>query len=187
MKIYTGIGARKTPSHMIAQMKDIGHMLANNGWTLRSGAADGADTAFEKGCDDVGDDKEIFLPWEGFNNHTSTLYALSNYAFEIAEEVHPAWSKLSQAAQKLMARNVHQLIGVPVKIDDQLKHILSDVVVCWTPDGAETAKETTAATGGTGQAIRIASHLDIPVFNLQRPKRLHQLLEFVYEVDEELK
>jgi SpoU rRNA methylase family enzyme len=34
----------------------------------------------------------------------------------------------------------------------------TDLVICWTKDGA--------ATGGTGQAIRMANHYGVPVLNL---------------------
>ena len=35
-------------------------------------------------------------------------------------------------------------------------------------DGATTAAETSSATGGTGQAIRIADANHVPVFNMKR-------------------
>lgn len=37
---------------------------------------------------------------------------------------------------------------------------------CYTKDGVERGDNTTINTGGTGQAIRIASSLNIPVVNL---------------------
>ena len=42
----------------------------------------------------------------------------------------------------------------------------SAMVVCWTPDGSTGI--TTARTGGTGQALRIAFAHGVPIFNLQR-------------------
>jgi hypothetical protein len=53
----------------------------------------------------------------------------------------------------------------------------SKFVICWTPDGAQT--ETTQATGGTGQAIRIAVACGVPVFNLARTDTLERLKAFV--------
>ena len=38
----------------------------------------------------------------------------------------------------------------------------SDFVLCWTEDGE--------ASGGTGQAMRIAAAHGVPVYNLQRPR-----------------
>jgi hypothetical protein len=43
----------------------------------------------------------------------------------------------------------------------------SSFVICWTPDGANgTTILTSHESGGTGQAIRIASKYNIPVYNL---------------------
>ena len=39
----------------------------------------------------------------------------------------------------------------------------SAMVVCWTPDGSTGI--TTARTGGTGQALRIAFAHGVPIFN----------------------
>jgi len=93
MKIfYTGIGSRKTPGPIndIIEFSPLyrfyywGRILATKGFILRSGHADGADLAFEKGCDTVNGKKEIYLPWKGFNGSDSKLYNLSKEAYEIA-------------------------------------------------------------------------------------------------------
>jgi len=157
---YTGIGSRKTPKHILDVMVDIARELEQRLYCLRSGGAEGADMAFESG---VRSEywKEIYLPWPGFNGHDSTLHTPEPLAFDIAARFHPAWGALSPAMRKLMARNVHQVLGVKLSINSPSKF-----VVCWTPDGAETMQRTSRATGGTGQAIRIASANTIPVFNL---------------------
>ena len=49
-KYYTGIGSRETPDSILSLFNDIVFQLAGLGYTLRSGGADGADTAFEEGC-----------------------------------------------------------------------------------------------------------------------------------------
>ena len=41
--IYTGIGSRKTPPGILAQMSELAAFLARSGWVLRSGGAPGAD------------------------------------------------------------------------------------------------------------------------------------------------
>lgn len=50
------------------------------------------------------------------------------------------------------------------------------VAICWTLDGAE--KTTTKETGGTGQAIHVATGYNIPVFNLKNEND-EDLLDFV--------
>jgi predicted Rossmann fold nucleotide-binding protein DprA/Smf involved in DNA uptake len=57
---YAGIGARETPDDVLHLMYLLGRKLATDGYVLRSGHADGADLAFEKGCDSVNGRKEIF-------------------------------------------------------------------------------------------------------------------------------
>ena len=65
---YTGIGSRDTPDEVLRWFKIYADVLAELGFTLRSGAAPGADAAFEEGCDRVDGKKEIYLPWKGFQN-----------------------------------------------------------------------------------------------------------------------
>jgi len=174
--IYTGIGARKIPAHIRNRMLQLGRVLAENGYTLRSGAADGADAAFEEGCDMVGGQKEIFLPWQGFNNHSSELYEPPKQAYTLAEEYHPWFDKLGPAEENFHARNVQQVLG-------ELLYEPSDFVVCWTQDGCESDATRSRVTGGTGQAISVASLRDIPVFNLKNKGSLERLVEFVEEME----
>lgn len=166
---YAGIGSRKTPHDQMARMTGSAARLAGKGYTLRSGAAAGADAAFEAGA---GHKKEIFLPWKGFNGSASHFVEPTRDAKEIAASLHPSWGKLTPAAQKLMARNSHQILGEDLRSP-------VDFVVCWTPDGAETEAQRSSTTGGTGQAIALASRWGIPVFNFARQDAGKRLLEFL--------
>lgn len=152
-KIYAGIGSRETPTEILAIFEHLGCWLANKGYTLRSGHADGADMAFENGFDKSKADhslKEIYLPWAFFNNSTSLHSTISPEAVEIARKFHPRYDTLSQGAQKLQARNSYQVLGYDLKTP-------VDFIICWTPNGS--------GSGGTGQAIRIAKAYNIPVFD----------------------
>lgn len=150
MKSYAGIGSRETPEDILLIFASIGAFLAKHGYTLRSGAAAGADQAFESGCDLYDGKKEIYIPWARFENSTSSLIVENPLAFQIAASYHPRWDSLSSGAQKLQARNSHQIFGW--NLDDPC-----DFVVCWTRDGK--------GGGGTGQAIRIAKDKGIPIFD----------------------
>jgi hypothetical protein len=145
---YAGIGSRQTPPHVLAAMTAVAKVLAERGYILRSGGAGGADSAFEKGADTA---KEIFLPWRGFNGHSSRFYDPSSQASEIAEKYHPAWPGVKESVRKLMTRNTHQVLGKDC--NDPV-----DFVICFTSHGA--------GAGGTGQAIRIAKDYQIPVIDL---------------------
>lgn len=146
--------------------------LCEDGWVLRSGGAQGADSAFERGCDIVGGKKEIFLPWKEFNNNPSFRFNIPREAYDLALQYHPnpVWLKQSNHVIRLMARNMQQIFGHNLDVNTRF-------VVCWTQDGTE--KVTTAKTGGTGQAIRAAVSNGIPVFNLMRSGAVERMLEFL--------
>lgn len=146
-KTYAGVGSRKTPARVLASMQVIAAHLSEAGYTLRSGAADGADTAFEQGALA----KEIYLPWRGFRGHASPLHHVSPEALAMAASVHPAWHLLNRYAQLLHGRNCYQVLGLDLKTK-------ADFVICWTPGGE--------LKGGTATAIRLATSFAIPVYNL---------------------
>lgn len=169
---YTGIGSRKAPAPIMKQMEEISFTLARFDFTLRSGGADGADTAFEK----YAIKKEIFLPWRGFNGRKSEYdTTVCKEAYDIAAPLHPKWNMLSMAAKKLMARNVYQILGFDLTSPTRF-------VICWTEDGCEHHSERTKDTGGTGMAISVASLRNIPVYNLANYQALQDynaILEIV--------
>ena len=146
MKYYTGIGSRSTPQNVAQLMSKVATFLSTIGYTLRSGGADGADSAFESGSTN----SEIFLPWPNFNNKEGIVCSHPK-AIYLAKQFHPRYSSLSDGAKKLMHRNSHQLFGVNMNTP-------SDFVICWTPSGN--------GSGGTGQALRIAKYYNIPIFDI---------------------
>jgi len=158
---YAGIGSRTVPPHIITQIEEFAKSAAEQGWLLRSGGADGCDLAFERGAVQGKGQMEIFLPWKGFNNNPSLLYKKSDKAEQIAQQFHPKWTMLERAVRNLHSRNVHQILGI--NCDDPV-----DFVVCYTADGCEDGNKTTINTGGTGQALRIATYYKIPIYNLAR-------------------
>lgn len=149
-KIYAGIGSRETPRSILDLMTAISKKLESLGYTLRSGGAVGADTAFEDGVTDL---KEIFYDYDATFD-----------AIEYASNFHPAWHNCKSGGRKLHGRNSMILLGknlnTPVRF-----------VICWTKDGKDT--------GGTGLGIRIAEHLKIPIFNLYKYEDKKRLLDFI--------
>ena len=172
MNFYAGIGSRKTPDKMLHYMRKVAHRLSVRGFVLRSGAADGADSAFEAGCLESNGPAEIWLPWPGFNGHENTGFLPSPEHFTEAEKLHPAWSRLSRGPRALHARNVGQVLGRDLKTPVAF-------VLAWTPDGCETEATRSKDTGGTATAIVLASRLGIPVFNLANEDAKDRLSEFV--------
>ncbi len=136
--------------------------MERGGWRLRSGGAPGMDTAFQRGVS-FAKNMSIYLPWAVFNNNVAGrggCYDASKLvawdaALETVDKYHPNPQALSRASRKLMARNAFQVLGPDLKTP-------ADLVICWTPDGK--------ASGGTGQAIRIAEDNRVLVVNLENPR-----------------
>lgn len=150
--VYAGIGSRETPSEICALMELMGDELAKLGGVLRSGAAYGADQAFERGCDLAGGAKEIYLPWAGYNNHASHFTGPTMDAQELASKVIPHWNSIHRRGVKLLlSRNMHQVMGWDLNQP-------CDFIICWTKDGKDL--------GGTAYALMAARLFDIPIFNL---------------------
>lgn len=165
-RAYAGIGSRETPGEILALMRRLGEALGRRGWLLRSGAAPGADSAFEYGADLAGGTKEIFLPWPGFQNRQfgGGVQVLRKEVLPAAEalaaEAHPRWPYLKRPVRALHTRNVCQILGPELNAPVRF-------VVCWTKGGS--------GAGGTGQALRIAHKLGVPVFDLGDPAVLVQI------------
>lgn len=157
---YAGIGSRETPQDVLELSESFAKWFAIKDFILRSGGADGSDKAFENGCDKVNGDKEIYLPWNGFNGSDSKLVVSNPKAFEIAQKYHPYWHNLKQGAQKLQARNSHQVLGQDLETP-------SAFIICWTKKGK--------GSGGTGQAIRIAKDYNIPVFDMGKYNDIQEI------------
>ena len=155
-----GIGSRKTPSFICTLMIAIGAWCRENDIYVRSGHAAGADYSFEVGAREH---TIIYLPFPRFNSalHKGTKHVICwddveleirQRALRSVEKYHPAPHYLKGVGRKLMARNYFQIHGT--KLESQPVN----AVVCWTPSGK--------GGGGTGQAIRMADSLDIPVLDL---------------------
>lgn len=152
MQTYAGIGSRSTPVYIRHLMTEIAESLQEKGYTLRSGGAMGADTAFELGA---GNKKEIFLAKDA----TTRAIALASFH-------HPAWERCNDYVRKLHGRNMMILFGRD--LDSPV-----NFVVCWTPGGE--------MVGGTGQALRCASSNGIKIYNLYHQLSHIQLKERIVE------
>ena len=156
---------------MLEIIEDFAYRMALAGWTMRSGGAPGADTAFEHGHRRFGFGVELFLPTLRFNGHQAArLYVPTPEAYVIAERYHPAWDRLDPTARSLHARNSHIILGA--ELNDPV-----GAVVCWTPDGSLDGSSSRA--GGTGQGLRIAADHGIPVFNLARDEHMDRIGRFI--------
>ena len=128
---YAGIGARATPTAVLADMTVMAAWLARTGWHLAGGGADGADSAFA--AEAPAGQRTIWLPWQGYNGHRGPDYRALWACMEIVTPLHPAWDRCSPAVRKLHARNAAILLSDTVEniLDD---HVVAPVV---TVDGGD--------------------------------------------------
>lgn len=169
-RAYAGIGARETPPSVLSVMREIGVLMAEAGWALRTGFSPGADQAFYSGACSRDGRVELYLPWPGFEGgerrqapgvHVVPRPAAGAYA--LASRYHPCWDALDPVECHLRARDVHQVLGT--RLDDPV-----ELVICWTVDASVDGSGSLA--GGTGQALRVAHDHRIPVLNLARAEHL---------------
>lgn len=171
-RIYTGIGSRETPPDICRKLTDTATKLNSVGFTLRSGHAEGADKAFEKGSNQ----KEVYVPWSTFNGFSGDfvefdedLKKFTAKEFDKYRKGQAEWIHIKEPVQKIMMRNVKQIIG-----EDVNNPKLSDFVICW----ADTDEQGNVV-GGTGFTVWVAKKFNIPILNINNPddlKSLHILL-----------
>jgi len=159
---YAGIGSREVTLGELVDIANISKTLAKMNFLLYSGNAPGADQAFQKGCDGK---CVVYVPWDGFEinvfnykteAHKHFVMGRSEAGLAAINKYHPNPASLSTGGKALQARNWHQIAGVPPEFPQ-----VSLVVCCATPKG-------NGVEGGTGQAVRIANDLKIPVVNIRK-------------------
>jgi hypothetical protein len=133
-KRYAGIGSRKTPTMMLCLIRDIAKKMAENEFILRSGAAQGADTAFEEGAN--------YWTWRNGKKNTNEIFLSSHATNEAIAMVKACyvelmlehiWNNFSTYIKGLQGRNMMQILGA--KLNSPVSS-----VICWTPDGLRTLK-----------------------------------------------
>lgn len=149
---YAGIGARKTPKDVLAEMTQLATDLEAYGFTLRTGGADGADTAFLEGIQTNPERVELYLPWKDYNGYSSPFDYVDPRVQKLASQYHPNWANCKESVRKLHGRNLHIIAGPNIAAPSP-----SLFTLCWTPEGS--------ATGGTGIAINMSDAYLIPVFD----------------------
>ena len=147
---YAGIGARITPTEVCDKFTLLAIRLEGMGYTLRSGGAEGADRAFERG---VPNSRVIYRP-----------YHATPDAINLASEYHPAWHRCNDYVKSLHGRNMMIILG-----DDLMSP--AKFVVCWTKSGKPQ--------GGTAMGMAVAQANNIPIFNVQDESNWESLDNFL--------
>jgi len=163
MRYYTGIGSRKITKREEKTISGIALYLKRNDFTVYSGNASGADVTFQRGS---GGNCVVFVPWKSFNESVYNYIDESKFsvcieeskdreAYESVEKFHPNPRALTRAGRNFMARNYYQVMGYG-------EYPVSEFVVCCADEDRYGE-----VTGGTGQAVRIAKSLGLPIINIR--------------------
>lgn len=155
MKFYTVVGSRKTPKDICDLMSQIGIKLESQGWILRSGAAIGADSAFEKYVTNkvIYTIKNFDFSPENYDFCKSELFSILGKGL--------CFDNYSKNSQILILRDMNQVLG---SIKTTLEK--SKFLICYTPYENYELNPPNNHCGGTRFAVRIAKKHQIPVYNL---------------------
>jgi hypothetical protein len=106
-KVYSGLGCRDISANAEAIVSRVAAHLSADGYLCRTGGNLGAQRAFEK----ASAVSEVYLPWKNSNENKSHLYHISPECFEIASGHTPKWGKMTGGLKKVLAAEVHILLG----------------------------------------------------------------------------
>ena len=176
---YSGIGTRETTPKEEERILKISEKLSKS-FVLYSGNASGSDRKFQEGCNG---NCVLFLPWASFDSDkydfTKALDVFdlgkSPEGMASVEKFHPNGKNMKYTHKLLMSRNYHQIMGYK-----QYPRV-SFVVCCASEDDEGNV------LGGTGQAVRIAKNIGIPVINIRVPGWSDYLSHTIKSVIKELR
>jgi hypothetical protein len=155
------IGSRTLTGYQLNICEKIGTWLALQGYTISTGNAEGADQAFAAGANRVDPTRvHLCLPWLSYeaekivtgNNIAYPPYP--DWMWKEAQKHHPVWNRLSKGAKLLQVRNICIVHGVAQ-------------VVAWP--------SSKIGGGGTGQGMRYARAISIPVIDLSKEEDLERV------------
>lgn len=170
-KLYKSvvITGNDSPPPMVQQvLQRLVPELEKRNYVIRSGGMKGMENLVEE----LARNLEVHLPWKGFDGKDSKFTYTTDEAKEFAKRYHPAYEQAKPVVQTFCAKNVRLMLGKDLKSPTQM-------LIIWSEDGAEHARERTAKTGLTGVAVSIATEIRIPVFNLQRPDAEQRIMAYL--------
>lgn len=180
MRYWTGVGSRSITKEEQELAVYVAETITRRfGMVLRSGAAEGADTAFQKGVCNVNPKYcQIWTPWNNFRpkeqhtgfpscsytTPTTEMFEKAREAF-ISTGIIPWFDRMKQGAQKLHGRNFYQVRG---GYGEPLSKVC--IYIADEDDNGEVS-------GGTRSAVLLARHYKIPTYNLRIKEQRGLLLD----------
>lgn len=158
------IGSRSITEDQKHLFIQIGKFIVSGGGFISSGNAQGSDQAFAFGGNIINPENVIiYLPWNTYEKDhlhpkNKICYEPKKEWFDLTSPFHGGWLKLSQGVKRLMARN-YGIVHRADKVIALLNH-------------------NKQGGGGTGQGVRIAESLKIPILDLNN-KSFDEIVEFL--------
>lgn len=180
---FTGVGSRNISEEEWETIKAVSAWIVSQGGILRSGKAEGSDSAFEQGVEESVEpsSKEIYIPWEGagmnqipthdkvfvLDKPSSVNYALSiEHVLSVMDQQH--WDNLKQGGKKLHQRNTHQVLG------QDLENPAPSLFLLACADNTRNGD----VKGGTATAWKLAKKFNVPCLNI-RGKSKREIFVFL--------
>lgn len=168
---YAGIGTTTCSEKEKDLILKISNKMSER-FICYSGNALGSDITFQKGSNKK---CVIFLPWKTYNineyNPKDSLdyYVLGNdkEGLESVRKFHKYPHKLTKGGFSMMSRNYYQVMGYS-------KYPKISCIICCADYHINEISQM-EVEGGTGQAVRIANSLNIPIVNIRHDKWLLKL------------
>jgi len=176
MNYYTGIGSERVPYDKLIAMTSISTRLANQGFQLRTGSArSGAEKAFRMGM------VNFYKDHPQIRSQKMVLYDyehITPFNINIAKRFFYNWDNLDLDLQMYYAWSVLVVLGPNGMYP-------SDLVICWTPNGAESEAHCNRRSGKAGFCIKVAREIHIPVINLKRENAMEKLEKTLHTIEKE--
>lgn len=186
LQYWTGVGSRETPPDVLQLMTLIAKVLTDKGMVLRSGGADGADSAFYAGAKQsrafYKNLPNIYISWNGmttkggvrlYHDPEEGLFDAQRYpmwkdANILAHDIRGSWQGLGGGGIAHHTRNIFQILGHNLDLP-------SKFVVFWAiPVGKQGN-----VRGGTNTAVKFAKQNNINVHNLHDPLVYNKFIDFL--------
>lgn len=163
-KYYTGTGHISVPKGIKNTIIELSAILAKKGYILRTGGEKGSDEAFEEGCDSIDSSlKEIYLPWEGFNDREGIVFDKNQEIMEDMKDFHINIKAITIKAKYKLGRDYWELKGRDMNTPSEF------LIIYDTGDGS------------ANYTHRLANRYKIPVYNLYEKEVLNKVKKYIKE------
>jgi hypothetical protein len=174
---YAGAGSKDAPEDVQKVMQETGKRFHEKGWVLRSGGEGDPEKGFMMMYSRLTKTR-IFLPFDGYNSWVDTdrdcgcTAVGENMAARELARAGPGFDDLDATFTLKRTRDVCRVLGKDLRSPARR-------VICWTPDGAETASDCGPITDSSYMVIRLATRFDIPVDNLSNENTFERYAECI--------